>query len=100
VTRLVVAPRAEAQIRRISEWWHRHRIATPQVFAVELANAFEALAKAPTLGLHYADRREVAIRRVLVPRSRYHVYFSYDEAADVVQIRCVWNAMRGQGPLL
>lgn len=54
----------------------------------------------PGLGVVYATRRGVIIRRLLLPRSRYHVYFSNDEARQLVEVRAVWGATRGRGPAL
>ncbi len=100
MTRLELAPRAEAQIRSISEWWRAHRPAAPRVFAEELASALDLAVKAPMVGIPYAERRGVTIRRLLLRRSSYHVYFSYDREADVVAVRAVWHAARGMGPPL
>lgn len=38
------------------------------------------------------------VRRFLLRRSRYHVYYEYDVAADLVRVVSVWGAVRGQGP--
>ena len=91
---LRVAPRAEEQIRRVSGWWRKNRPAAPELFAHELADLLEALVATPTLGAEYAVRRGVTIRRLLLPRSRYHVYFSYDASDDVVDLRAVWGTLR------
>ncbi len=100
MTQLRVAPRAEGHIRRVSAWWREHRPAARELFALELADALERLASTPTLGVFYAERRGRVIRRLLLPRSRYHVYFTHDEAADVLEVRAVWHAQRGRGPSL
>lgn len=71
-----------------------------RLFALEVADALELLAATPTLGIYYAQRRGRMIRRLLRPRSRYHMYFTYDEAADVIEVRAVWHATRGRGPSL
>jgi len=84
----------------VSAWWREHRPAAPQLFALELADALELLAATPTLGIYYAKRRGRAIRRLLLPRSRYHIYFTYDETADVIEVCAVWQATRGRGPSL
>jgi plasmid stabilization system protein ParE len=95
VTRLEVAPRAETQIRRIARWWHEHRPAAPWLFSEELADALESLMVNPTSGTFYGERRGTRVRRVRLSRSRYHVYFSYDDERDVVSVRAVsWRAGR------
>jgi hypothetical protein len=93
VTEVRVASRAEGQIRAASAWWREHRPAAPQVFALEVADALDLLEVTPTIGVHYAQRDGRTIRRLLLPRSRYHLYFTHDEAADVVEVRAVWQAM-------
>jgi plasmid stabilization system protein ParE len=100
VTRLEVAPRAEAQIRRITEWWREPRPAAPSLFSEELADALETLMANPTSGTFYSERRDARVRRVRLSRSRYHVYFSYDDQRDVVSVRAVWHGSRGSGPQL
>ena len=100
MNRLIVAPRAEGHIKRISAWWRANRSGAPELFATELADALELLPTNPSLGVGYAERRGVAIRRLLLPRSRYHIYFSYDEAGGLIEVRAVWHAVRGRGPSL
>ena len=100
MTQLRIAPRAETHIRRVSAWWREHRPAAPDLFAHEVADALDLLAVAPTLGVYYAERRGRVIRRLLLPRSQHHIYFTYDETADVLEVRAVWHAKRGRGPLL
>ena len=99
MNRIVVAPRAETQIQTICRWWQTNR-GSQELFANELTNALELLMTMPGLGLEYATRRGVVIRRVLLPRSRYHVYFSHDEARQLVEVRAVWGATRGRAPAL
>ena len=98
MTRLEIAPRAEAQIRRVAAWWREHRAASPDLFASEVLLVFEALMGTPRLGTFYTERRGVQIRRVLLPRSGYHVYFAYDSDSAVVSVRAIWHARRGTGP--
>ena len=100
MTRLEVAPRAAAQIREVAEWWRANRPAAPLLFSAELADTLESLVEAPRSGARYAHKSHVGVRRVLLRRTRYHVYFSYDEDADVVAVRAVWHASRGAGPRL
>ena len=100
MTRLRVAPQAAQHLRTIIAWWREHRPAAPQLFAVEVADALELLVATPTLGVQYMVRGGRPIRRLLLPRSRYHVYFTYDERDDLLDIRAVWHASRGDGPRL
>ncbi len=100
MSRLEVAPRARAQIQTIAAWWRANRQAAPDLFARELAEALEGLTVRPTAGAPYAERRGITIRRLLLKRSRYHVYFSWEEEARTVRVRAMWHASRGHGPRL
>ncbi len=100
MTKLEVAPQANAQIETIGAWWRVNREAAPELFAHELANALETLTARPRSGVVYTKRRGATIRRLLLPRTHYHVYFSYEEEADLVEVRAVWHAARGAGPTL
>lgn len=100
MSQLEIAPRAEEQIRQIGTWWREHRSTSPSLFANEMASALEALAANPTAGVPYSVRRGVVVRRLLLQRTRYHVYFSYDDDRDLVSVRAVWHGTRGSGPPL
>jgi plasmid stabilization system protein ParE len=95
--RVEVAPRARTQIRRISEWWRENRPAAPELFANELAAALETLGHGVLLGVIYPFQ-PFPVRRVFLPRSKYHVYYSVE--ADLVKVRAVWHAARGAVPVL
>ena len=100
MTRLLVAKRADTQIRTIDAWWIEHRDKAPGLFAQELANTLEAIVDSPTLGRPYGVVAGAEVRRLLLPRCRYYVYFSYDAEKDLVRVRAVWHASRGRPPLL
>ena len=64
----------------------------------ELAVAIRQLIRAPHSSPLYIASDVPATRRLLLPRTRHHVYFVIDEAARVVRIHAVWHASRGSGP--
>jgi plasmid stabilization system protein ParE len=68
--------------------------------AAEFQAAVERLAIQPACGLTYQLSDKPGVRRLLLPRSRYHVYYEVDDANRVVTILAIWHAMRGQGPRL
>lgn len=53
------------------------------------------LAARPAAGREYAHVRSV--RRLLLPHSRYHVYYRFDARAGVVYVSAVWHCSRGSG---
>jgi hypothetical protein len=59
-------------------WWRRHRPAAPDLFEQEDV--------------------DVEVRRVLLPRTRNHIYYSV--TATEVVVHTVWGAPQGRGPIL
>ena len=74
---VLTTPEADAQIREIENWWRRNRSASPDLFADELAAAFEILGHHHTSGAcignpRYRTRvvsssRELAITSTMSP---------------------------------
>lgn len=46
----------------------------------------------------YAARRGRIIWRILMPRTRNHVYYRLDDTAGSIEIVLVWNAVAGVMP--
>jgi plasmid stabilization system protein ParE len=92
-------PQALADAKRAKSWWRRCRPAAPGFFERELDEALERIAAAPATGVVYGMVDTGAeIRRVLMPKTRNHVYYAV-EGEDVVLLS-VWGAPRGRGPRL
>ena len=91
-------PEADDQVRVIDGWWRRHRTAAPTLFLDELETAFSLISQAPDVGRSYRRSPIVGTRRVLLPRTRYHIYYVPRES--VVLVLAVWHAKRGSGPPL
>ena len=87
---------AEAQVQEIDAWWREHRQAALDLFADELEQALLAFAGTPALGTRYAPKPNV--RRLLLRRTHYHLYFV--EEPTRVYVVAVWSAFRGRGPRL
>jgi len=90
-------PEADGQIREVDGWWRRNRLASPNLFADELAAPFDIIANTPNIGRLYRQSPVPGTRRVLLKGTRYHVY--YVPLADEVRV-AVWHARRGVGPAL
>lgn len=96
---LVVSGAAKAQIEEISAWWAENRQKAPTLFDDELGAALERLASAPWIGAKLRVRSR-SLRRLVLQRSRYHVYYRVDSAADQVEIVAIWHTSRGKLPRL
>jgi len=97
--KLVFTPEAEEQADECDRWWREHRDAR-DLFARELAAAKTFLREGAIVGSVYTVLDGMAVRRVLLRKTRTHVYYSIDRDADLVTILAVWGAPKGRGPNL
>jgi hypothetical protein len=89
---------AERQVLHIDGWWRSHRLASPDLFDRELDAALERIVVNPK-GLVYEQQDlDETVYRVLMPRTRHHVY--YVLRADVAFVLSVWGAIKEHGPKL
>jgi plasmid stabilization system protein ParE len=91
---------ADAQVETIESWWRENRPAAPDMFSRELRAAVHLLETSPLIGKAYPQAPVPEVRRLLIGRSRYHVYWEVDAGAQAVTILAVWYAGRGSGPRL
>jgi plasmid stabilization system protein ParE len=95
-----LSPQARTQIAAINVWWAENRRNAPTLVAIEFEAAIEQLSASPQSGRTHARSNLVHTRKMLMPRSSYHLYYDVDAASRVVTILAVWHAARGQGPAL
>ena len=70
----------------VDRWWRENRLAAPELFAQELASAFETIATHPGVGRRYPDVRVVGVRRTVLRACRYHVYYVATDDEVVVLV--------------
>ena len=95
-----LAAEAEDQAAEAQAWWVANRPLAPGLFANELLAAIDLLTHMPRVGQRYRVRGVPGLRRMLLPRTRYHVYYTHDPEARLVVVVAVWGAVRGHGPPL
>jgi plasmid stabilization system protein ParE len=98
--RVVFHTRAAEDAAAIDLWWTINRRAAPDLFRQELEEVVTLVASSPTLG-RAADTNDddfPGVRRVLMRRTRYHVY--YRVVGEVLEVLAIWHGARGEGPML
>ena len=92
---------AEAQRRFEAEdkWWREHRDAK-ELFVDEFEQTLALLSATPEVGQIYRDTRGKLIQRVLMKKTRCHVYYFHEREHAVVEIHSIWGAARERGPTL
>lgn len=85
---------AMADVVEIERWWSEQRSRAPTLFIDELEELHERLEAHPRSGLRYQPVPDGF--RVLLPRTRYHVYFRVLD--DVVEVFAVVGAATATRP--
>lgn len=98
--RVVLAETARSQIRKADGWWRGNRSDAPTLFADELESALTLLETAPEIAPRSRRSRRRGIRRLLLRRTRFQIYYAYDRATSIVLVVAIWGAVRGHGPPL
>jgi plasmid stabilization system protein ParE len=96
VLEVEVTARALAQIEAAATWWARQRPAAPDAVGVDFEHAMALLASQPGIGARSRATLYPHLRRLYLPRIRYHVY--YDLRPGKVVILAFWHASRGSAP--
>ena len=97
--KLEIASRAVSEAERCARWWRENRPAARMLFEKELLDALDRIRVAPLSGNAYLAIPGREHRRVLMPESRYHVYYRV-AGPDHVRVVAIWSAVRGRGPTL
>ena len=66
----------------------------------ELREAIALLRERPNAGAIYSRYRAGVVRRVLLPKTRNHLYCEYDADARILTVLALWGAVRGRRPSL
>ena len=93
---VIIATAADRQIAAISSWWRANRLAAPDLFDDELHKAIVRLRSFPATGSTH--RPAAGVRYLLLPVSRYHVYYRLNEDKGRVDVVRVRSALRGTQP--
>ena len=70
----------------------------PAVETNYIVSAVRLLETTPLIGKSYVQAPVPKVRRLVVGRSRYHLYWEVEGASFTVTILAVWYAGRGSGP--
>ena len=93
-------PEATAQLESRKSWWRANRPETAALFDQEFSDAVALIAEKPTLFAVTIKLGRREIRRVLMERTAYHLYYEFDDAAQLVKIVSAWGALQGLPPRL
>ena len=94
-----ISKRARRNAERIDAWWRKHRDAK-DLFAKEFQEAIQLLETEADPGTPRPTARRTGLRRILLKKTRRHIYFEIRDREQVVRILSVWGATRERDPEL
>ncbi len=89
---------ADEHLAEIDAWWTANRLEAPTLFLDEFEKAVSLLASVPDIGARFPRARVSGVRRLLLRRSRYYVYYVHDARRSAVHILAIWSTSRGSEP--
>jgi plasmid stabilization system protein ParE len=98
--RIRISPSAATQIRAAAKWWSENRAKAPEAFEEEIARGFELASTFPSAGEPVSHPSIAGIRRILLSRIRYHLYYYTPQESEAVEILALWHTSRGTPPKL
>jgi hypothetical protein len=94
-----ISKRARRASDRIEARWAKHAD-DPKVYARELLEGIGHLETVSNPGTPWPTEKRPRLRRLLLPKSKCHLYFEINEREQVVKLLSVWDGRRGRGPSL
>lgn len=89
VVKIVLLDEAQRRFEAEDEWWREHRDAK-ELFVGEFARTLDQLSSTPSAGKRYRLTRGKLIQRVLMKKTRCHVYDLHDRERDLIEIHSIW----------
>lgn len=97
--KIVLLAEAQRRFEAEDEWWREHRDAK-ELFVEEFEQTLEQLRSMPGIGQRYRQARGKLIQRVLMKKTKCHVYYFHDREHALIEIHSIWGARRERGPQL
>lgn len=97
--KVVLLDEAQRRFEAEDAWWRENRDAK-ELFVTEFEEVLRLLTSTPGVGQRYRRSRGKLIQRVLMTKTRCHVYYFHDVDRDIVEIHSIWGARRKRGPAL
>lgn len=94
-----LSKRAARAAERIDAHWRKHGD-DPTLFAREFLDAIVQLESSKLPGSPYPTARRPTLKRLLLRKSRCHLYFEVDDANQVIRILHIWDGRREHAPNL
>jgi plasmid stabilization system protein ParE len=91
---LQITRRAAREIRSASGWWDENRPAAPDAFREAIEKAFDLICTQPGAGSIAGNVKLPGVRRVLLSRVQYYLYYHVKGRPRVVEVVALWHTSR------
>lgn len=91
-----LTPQAKRDIARADAWWAQNRPEAPTAVLDEVGSALEQVLGQPESGVAYASRKRGLVRRLPLPTTKRHLYYTVVDGIIIVLRVC--GAERGSPP--
>ena len=91
---LQITRRAAREIRAASAWWDENRPAAPDAFRDAIDKSFELIRTQPTIGTVATNVKLPGVRRILLSKIRYHLYYRLKDKPKAVEVVALWHTSR------
>jgi plasmid stabilization system protein ParE len=75
-----------------------NRPSAPALLSDEIEAAFVLITDLPFAGEEVRHSRIANLRRVLLGRTQYHLYYAVSEDMETVEVLSLWHTSRGRPP--
>ena len=93
-----IKARARREIEKAAAWWAENRQSVPGAIRQDIEAALKVLVQQPDLGTRVDTIRSGLVRRFLLIRTQYFLY--YRVRRQILEVIAFWHASRGTGPPL
>jgi len=97
--KIVLLEEAQRRFEAEDTWWRENR-EVKALFIEEFSAVLGQSSSMPEVGQRYRRTRGKVIQRVLMKKTRCHVYYFHDQEQGVVEIHSIWGARKERGPKL
>ena len=92
----VLKARARREIERAAVWWSANRLAAPGAVRKDVEEGLNILVEQPGLGVKVQTSRSAEVRRLLLDRTKYFLY--YRVRGNELEVLSFWHSSREHGP--
>src|SRR5579862_7816588 len=93
---IFLTARAEQSIVAAVKWWRENRADAPNAIREEMERTLTMIAEFPEIGSRFGNASGKRVRRVLLERVHYHLYYCVRK--NRIEVLNLWHESRGSRP--